>query len=158
MLASFPPSARVCARDVSRSNIGGQLQSGFPPSALTGASYKNDERGQRPSGFPPSALTGEESGSGAGFSPFRSRGELKSNGVGGKHGSGKDPFPHQPGQPFGGNSNLLAPRHGRDTHGKVTHGRDTHGKNFKHFSSPYVERYEERKGANSKKAPQTKTT
>jgi len=112
------------------------MQSGFPPSALAGAIHENGERGQRPSGFPPSALTGEESGSGAGFSPFRSRGELKSNGVGGKHGSGKDPFPHQPGQSFGGNSNLLAPRHGRDTHGKVTHGRNTHGKNFNHFSSP----------------------
>ena len=129
------------------------MSTGFPPSALTGALQENGERAQRPSGFPPSALTGEESGSGAGFSPFRSRGERKSNGVGGTHGSGKDPFPHQPGQPFGGNSNLLAPRHGKNSHGKVTHG-----KNFQHFSSPHVERYEERKGANSKKATQTKTT
>ena len=87
MPSGFPPSARVCARDVA-ALIRGKKQTGFSPSAMTCArgNAKRDG-GQRPSGFPLSALTGEESGSGAGFSPFRSRGAAKSNGVGGIGGS-----------------------------------------------------------------------
>ena len=104
-MSSFPSS----------SSAGGQAQSGFPPSGLAIRNQRvpdaaDESLGLMSSGFAPSASAGGWSLSGFPPSETKNGGGLcteeekwKSNRVGGAHGTGKAPFPHQQGKPVGRN-------------------------------------------------------
>jgi len=130
------------------------MSSGFPPSASAG--------GWSQSGFPPS---GTKNGGGLRTEDC----QWKSNRVGGAHGTGKAPFPHQQGKPVGRNlgtpsSPLPLKGTGKNAGGlHMERGRGSgfppfpprekkngNGESSQNLLTPYTERYTKKKnGVNS---------